>query len=106
MTEQNNAKQNSNSDQELINRLQSMLADQKVQPAASNKANFKLNNNILILAVLIILVGVSGVQAAKLSSLQGGGKTVAPASSSSSDSASGSTLPSSLQNLPSQVGGC
>ena len=99
MTENN--KKDNNIDAELVARLQSALAENKSQEAS--KPGFKLNNNYIILAVLVLMVIVSGVQAAKLSSL-GNGST-APATSSSG-STGGTTLPDSLQNLPSQVGGC
>lgn len=69
---------------------------------------FKLNREMLTLVVLIALVVVSGVQTIKLSGLKANsaGAVVAPNSSDSADSNSGSSLPASLQNLPSQVGGC
>ncbi len=97
-----NNKQDNNIDPELVARLQSVLAENKSQ--TTTKAGFKLNNNYLILAVLVLMVVVSGVQAAKLSSL-GSGSSATPAASSSG-STGGTTLPDSLQNLPSQVGGC
>ena len=99
-TENYKNKPDHSSDDELIARLQ-----QKMQSATTAK-KFSLKD-ILILAVLVVLVVISGLQTIKLSSLQAATKSssVAPASNSGSP-AGGSSLPASLQNLPSQVGGC
>ena len=53
------------------------------------------------------MVVISGVQTAKLSSLQTQGvKAVTNTAASNSGGAGNSNLPASLQNLPAQVGGC
>lgn len=69
----------------------------------------KINSNVIMVAVLIILVVVSIGQAAELGSLKEkivtGEVQAATTSSSSSSSGTGST-PANLQNLPSMVGGC
>lgn len=73
--------------------------------------------NKIIGGVLLILVLVSAVQTYQLSKLSatvksGGGVVWAasaasvPSGGSSSAPSSGAALPSNLQNLPSQVGGC
>lgn len=98
-TEHHHNKDGHSSDEELIARL-----EKKMQSAHANKSGLGANRDIIILIVLVVLVAISGWQAVKLSSLQSGG--AAPAVSSPSNSSGGSSLPSSLQKLPSQVGGC
>lgn len=68
----------------------------------------KISKDMLTLVVLVSLIVISGVQTVKLSGLRASSAeaTTAPASSGSTSSGSGSSLPVSLQNLPSQVGGC
>lgn len=67
----------------------------------------------IMAGVLLILVLVSAVQMYQLSKLsatvKSGGAVVGTASAAappSGGSSSGPALPSNLQNLPSQVGGC
>ncbi len=66
----------------------------------------------IMAGVLLVLVLVSAVQTYQLSKLsanvKSGGSVVGAASAASSGGSSGSAaaLPSNLQNLPSQVGGC
>ncbi len=66
-----------------------------------------MNKNLIIVVVLVVLVVISVVQAFQLSTVKSkieGGAVVS--SSSGSESSSGSSLPSSLENLPTMVGGC
>lgn len=70
--------------------------------------------NKIMAGVLLILVLVSAVQTFQLSKLgatvKSGGNGVslvgAAAAAPSGGSSGGASLPSNLQNLPSQVGGC
>jgi len=66
-----------------------------------------MNRNVIIVIVLVVLVLLTAVQAVQLSSLKKGisqGKVnIGTAPSASSD---GASVPSSIQNLPSMVGGC
>ncbi len=70
----------------------------------------KMNKESLTLGVLIVLVAVAGVQTVSLSKLSSGTASAAPVSAAASTSTTTATdsaaLPSSLSNLPSQVGGC
>lgn len=76
-----------------------------------------MNKNMLVVVVLIALVVISGVQAIQLISLRGkinNAEIISNGNMGSSTSnpvvktgATGSaSVPSSLQNLPSMVGGC
>lgn len=74
-----------------------------------------MNKNFVITIVLAILVLISLVQALQLNSLKSqlaeGGFSIGTASTktpvaSSSGSGGGDSLPSSLDNLPTMVGGC
>ncbi len=87
------------SDKELLEQLQKMLASSQTASSASAKSSTK---DYLILAVLVVLVVISGVQTAKLSTFQVKGVKA----SQNTSSAPTQQLPSNLQNLPSQVGGC
>ncbi len=109
MAEDKKIQSKQSDDAELVARLQSTLSEQNSKSANKSGGGFSLNKDMLTLAVLVILVLISGIQTAKLGNLQAasGGASVAPASSgSSAQSSGGSSLPASLQNLPSQVGGC
>ena len=69
-----------------------------------------MNKNMIIVIVLAVLVVISAVQAVQLSGLKekissGNFKTVS-GSSSQSASLGANTEPTSLENLPSMVGGC
>ncbi len=68
-----------------------------------------MDKNVIIAIVLGALVLVAGIQAFSLMSLtskvQSGGVAVS-APAQASGGSSGAALPSSLQNLPSMVGGC
>mgnify|MGYP000134400391 CR=1 FL=1 len=89
-----------NSDEELIARLQ-----RKMQATGNaGSTGFKLNRDFVILIVLVVLVVISGWQAVKLSSLRTTGAVQSVSNPASSSG--GSSLPASLKNLPSQVGGC
>ncbi len=87
-------------DKELLEQLQKMLANNQATASSPAKSSSK---DYMILAVLVILVVISGVQTAKLSTFQVKG---AKASQNSSSGSPTQQLPSNLQNLPSQVGGC
>ena len=74
----------------------------------------KLNKNLLIVGVLVVLVLVSAVQAVQLNDMRNNvndlgtettikSTSVEPSLSSSSGSTS---IPTNLQNLPGMVGGC
>jgi len=103
---------NKENEQEVLERLQAIIADKDSSGGGGNvtskgKTIFGINKDILTLVVLVILVVISGVQTAKLSKVQASGASVqsAPAAPSAGGSG-GAALPSSLQSLPSQVGGC
>jgi len=69
-----------------------------------------MNKNMVIAIVLGALVLIAGIQAFQLFSLKttlasGGGSSVA-ATQSSGGSGGSPKLPSSLENLPTMVGGC
>jgi len=65
-----------------------------------------MNRNVIIVIVLVVLVLLTAVQAVQLSSLKQsisqGKVNIGTAPSASS----GASVPSSIQNLPSMVGGC
>ncbi len=68
-----------------------------------------MNKNMVIAIVLGALVLIAGVQAFQLFSLKtklASGEIGTSTSVQSGGSGSSPQLPSSLQNLPSQVGGC
>jgi len=67
-----------------------------------------MNRNVIIVVVLVVLVLITAVQAVQLSSLSSSitsSKTVVGNAPSASSTAGGG-LPSSIDNLPSMVGGC
>ena len=67
-----------------------------------------MNRNVIIVIVLVVLVLLTAVQAIQLSSLKSSissGK-VSVGSAPLQSSSGGNSLPSSLDNLPNQVGGC
>ncbi len=109
MAEKNNmAQQKNQTNEELVNRLQTVLSDENSSANKNTSGGIKLGKDAIILGVLVILVVISGIQTAKLAGLSssGGSLQTQQLPSSTSSSGSGSTLPASLQNLPSQVGGC
>jgi hypothetical protein len=68
-----------------------------------------MNKNMVIAIVLGALVLIAGVQAFQLFSLKtklGSGELSAGTVTQAASSGSSPQLPSNLQNLPSQVGGC
>jgi hypothetical protein len=76
-----------------------------------------MKREIILTAMLVVLVFVSAVQGLQLAELSGKVEKVSieaasttsaslKSGSSSSGSGGGTSLPSSLQNLPSMVGGC
>jgi len=89
------------SEKELLEQLQKIIANNQVfvsdKPAKSSAKDY------IIIAVLVLLVVISGVQTAKLSTLQVKG---VKASQDTTNGSSSQQLPSNLQNLPNQVGGC
>ncbi len=67
-----------------------------------------MNRNVIIVIVLVVLVLLTAVQAIQLSSLKSSisaGK-VSVGSAPVQSSGSGASVPSSIQDLPSMVGGC
>ena len=65
-----------------------------------------MNKNVIIVIVLVVLVLLTAVQAIQLSSLKASISTGKVSLGSAPAQSSGNALPSSLDNLPSQVGGC
>ena len=67
-----------------------------------------MNKNMLIVVVLVVLVLLTAVQAVQLSSLKTQIKTgkVSMGASPSAASSGAVSTPSSLNDLPSMVGGC
>ena len=67
-----------------------------------------MKKETILMALLVVLVVVSAVQAVQLVTLSSAisGGTIAKSSVVTSGSGSGASIPSSLQNLPSMVGGC
>ncbi len=102
----NNEKQtSSSSEKEMLERIEQLVSSKqgKGQPAKSGTKEYAL------LVGLAILVVVSAVQTMKLSSIQAKGNSGtggASVQSSSAGSGGGAPLPSTLQNIPTQVGGC
>jgi len=70
----------------------------------------KMNKNILIAVILVVLVAVSVIQTVQLTSLKSkvsdSGVSLKGSSSSVSVKNTQTTTSSSLDNLPSMVGGC
>ena len=64
-----------------------------------------MNRNVIIVIVLVVLVMLTAVQAIQLSSLKTSIIT-GKVSVGSAPAQSSSSLPSSIDNLPSMVGGC
>ena len=67
-----------------------------------------MNRNVIIVIVLVVLVLLTAVQAIQLSSLKTSISTgkVTVGSAGGTPSASGVSVPSNIQYLPSMVGGC
>ena len=67
-----------------------------------------MNRNVIIIVVLVVLVLLTAVQAAQLSSLKTSISTgkVSVANAPSGSSSGGNSVPSSIKDLPSMVGGC
>jgi len=66
-----------------------------------------MNRNVIIVIVLVVLVLLTAVQAIQLSSLKTSISTgKVSVGSAPAQSSSGGAVPSSIQELPSMVGGC
>ena len=68
-----------------------------------------MNKNLLIMIVLAVLVLVSAVQAVQLNDLRtkiASGEIKTTGAATSTGSSGAASVPSSIQNLPSMVGGC
>ena len=65
-----------------------------------------MNRNVIIVIVLVVLVLLTAVQAIQLSTLKAGIASGNVNVGSSPGQPSGNALPPSLENLPSQAGGC
>ena len=69
-----------------------------------------MNRNVIVVIVLVILVLLTAVQAIQLSSLKSsiasGKVSVGSAPLQGAGSTASSSTPSSIDSLPSQVGGC
>lgn len=83
--------------------------DKVSEPTKKTKTvTFKINSNVIMVAILIILIFTSVIQAVELSGLKGkviAGEVQAATTDSGGSSGSSST-PANLQDLPSMVGGC
>lgn len=83
--------------------------DEVSEPTKKKKSvTLKINGNVIMVAILIILIFTSVIQAVELSDLKGkvlAGEVQAATTGSSSSSGSSST-PANLQDLPAMVGGC
>lgn len=64
-----------------------------------------MNRNIIIVIVLVVLTLLTAVQAIQLNSLKTSIST-GKVSVGGAPSAGGASVPSSIENLPSMVGGC
>lgn len=83
--------------------------DQAVKPVKKTKSiTFKINSNVIMVFVLIILMIVSVAQAVELGNLKEKISTgEVKAATTGTDSSSGSSsTPANLKDLPSMVGGC
>ena len=87
-------------EREMLEKIQKMLENSQSKGSSQPKSSTK---DYILLAVLVVLVIVSGIQTSKLSNIQVKGVNAANDAGSSAPS---QQLPSNLQNLPSQVGGC
>lgn len=69
-----------------------------------------MNKNMLVVVVLVVLVVIAAVQAVQLNTLKdkvsGASSISTPTVSSGGGSGQAADLPTSLQNLPTMVGGC
>jgi len=65
-----------------------------------------MNRNVIIVIVLVVLVLLTAVQALQLSSLKTSISTGKVSVGNAPAQISGGSLPSSLNDLPTQVGGC
>ncbi len=67
-----------------------------------------MNRNAIIVIVLVVLVLLTAVQAVQLNSLKSSISTgkLSVANSPSQSSGGGASVPSSVSELPSMVGGC
>ena len=67
-----------------------------------------MNRNVIIVIVLVVLVLLTAVQAVQLNGLKTSISTgkVSVGSAPAQSSGSGASVPSSIQDLPSMVGGC
>ena len=68
-----------------------------------------MNRNVIIVIVLVVLVLLTAVQAIQLSSLKTSistGKVSVGSAPVQGSGSSGASVPSSIQDLPSMVGGC
>ncbi|MCH7493021.1 hypothetical protein IID19_05575 [Patescibacteria group bacterium] len=75
----------------------------------SKTITIKINSNSIMVSILAVLLIVSVAQAVELGNLKQkitSGEVVAATVSGSTNSGSGSTAPSNLQDLPTMVGGC
>ena len=61
---------------------------------------------VVLIAALLVTVGLQTVQLAAMSSGISGAAVSFPAASGAKPASSGASVPTSLQNLPSMVGGC
>lgn len=71
----------------------------EIKQSKIKEIRFRLDKDILIIAVLLLLVVFSGYQTFTLTK-------IATGASLPSSSQGGSSAPSGLQGIPSQVGGC
>jgi len=65
-----------------------------------------MNRNVIIVVVLVVLVLLTAVQAIQLNSLKSSISTGKVNVGNSPTQSSGASVPSSIQDLPSMVGGC
>lgn len=65
-----------------------------------------MNRNVIIVIVLVVLVLLTAVQAIQLSSLKTSISTGKVSVGSAPSTSGGASVPSSIQDLPSMVGGC
>jgi len=67
-----------------------------------------MNRNVIIVIVLVVLVLLTAVQAIQLSSLKSSVSTgkISVGNTPAQNSGGGASVPSSIPDIPSMVGGC
>lgn len=75
---------------------------EEIKQSKIKEIRFRLDKDVIIIAVLLLLVVFSGYQTFTLTQIATG----ASLPSSSQEGSSAPSVPSGIQGIPSQVGGC